>query len=260
MRYQNPELLDRLAAEYVLGTLQGQARRRYEKLLAAHPSLRQPVRDWELRLNKLTPLAPTLEPPPQAWQQLEQRLFHKASTLSASGAASAPQRQQRGLGGALAFWRGLALGSSGLAAALALLLWLAVPLGLYSVSSPEQLVMIEDSANRPIWMLTPVGGMGEFVVKSLEPIEMPQHMGCVLWARPLAGEQLYPVGRLPDSGEAAMLKIAPGLRKILAQSELFVTVETMDKAKAASAEKMPMPAKPSNPPRFRGEWVPLTTL
>ena len=41
MNYTRPELADRLASEYVLGTLQGRARRRFEALLPAHPALQQ---------------------------------------------------------------------------------------------------------------------------------------------------------------------------------------------------------------------------
>ena len=37
------DLPDRLAAEYVLGTLQGGARRRFDALLPAHPALRGAV-------------------------------------------------------------------------------------------------------------------------------------------------------------------------------------------------------------------------
>ena len=43
------ELPDRLAAEYVLGTLTGGARRRFDALLPAHPTLRRAVTGWELR-------------------------------------------------------------------------------------------------------------------------------------------------------------------------------------------------------------------
>ena len=41
MDYSRPELADKLAAEYALGTLRGPARRRFENLLPAHPSLRR---------------------------------------------------------------------------------------------------------------------------------------------------------------------------------------------------------------------------
>ena len=47
MNILSPALSDPLAAEYVLGTLHGAARRRFAQLLYAHPGLRQAVADWE---------------------------------------------------------------------------------------------------------------------------------------------------------------------------------------------------------------------
>ena len=54
MDYSRPDLADRLAAGYVAGTLRGPARRRFEALLPAHPSLRGAVPDWQDRLIPLT--------------------------------------------------------------------------------------------------------------------------------------------------------------------------------------------------------------
>ena len=50
MNLLHAELADRLAAEYVLGTLTGGARRRFDALLPAHPALRRAVAGWETRL------------------------------------------------------------------------------------------------------------------------------------------------------------------------------------------------------------------
>ncbi len=60
MDYSRPRLADRLAANYVLGTLRGAARRRLETLLPAHPSLRQAVNRWQ---DALVPLASTVPVP-----------------------------------------------------------------------------------------------------------------------------------------------------------------------------------------------------
>jgi anti-sigma-K factor RskA len=67
MRYADPDLRDRLAAEYALGTLRGPARRRFERLLSDDERLRDAAEDWELRLNLLGESAPAVEPPAHVW-------------------------------------------------------------------------------------------------------------------------------------------------------------------------------------------------
>ena len=56
------ELPDRLAAEYVLGTLTGGARRRFDALLPAHPALRHAVAGWEKRLLPMALKAEPVQP------------------------------------------------------------------------------------------------------------------------------------------------------------------------------------------------------
>ncbi|MCR9261065.1 MAG: hypothetical protein NXH95_15175 [Pseudomonadaceae bacterium] len=50
MNYERPELLDRLAAEYVLGTLHGAARRRFDRLFLESAAAREAVDSWQIRL------------------------------------------------------------------------------------------------------------------------------------------------------------------------------------------------------------------
>jgi len=75
MDYGHPALADRLAAEYVLGTLRGGARRRFDTLLPAHPLLRGAVADWQVRLAPLADSVLGVEPSAQLWPRIEQRLF-----------------------------------------------------------------------------------------------------------------------------------------------------------------------------------------
>lgn len=75
MDYSHPSLADRLAAEYVLGTLRGPARRRFETLLPAHPALQQAVQQWQTRLAPLSLTAAPVQPDPAVWQAVQQRLF-----------------------------------------------------------------------------------------------------------------------------------------------------------------------------------------
>ncbi len=73
MKSSNRELVDRLAAEYVLGTLRGRARRRFERWLVS-PQVRVMVNDWEQRLAGLEPSLQKVTPPARVWQGIEGRL------------------------------------------------------------------------------------------------------------------------------------------------------------------------------------------
>ena len=68
------ELPERLAAEYVLGTLTGGARRRFDALLPAHPALRHAVAGWEKRLLPMALKAETVQPTAAVWNAIEARL------------------------------------------------------------------------------------------------------------------------------------------------------------------------------------------
>ncbi len=68
------ELPDRLAAEYVLGTLTGGARRRFDALLPAHPVLREAVAGWERRLLPMALKADAVPPAPRVWSAIESTL------------------------------------------------------------------------------------------------------------------------------------------------------------------------------------------
>ena len=73
MKSANRELLDRLAAEYVLGTLRGRARRRFERWFVS-PQVVTLVKAWEDRLAGLEPPLEHVPPPPSVWQGIETRL------------------------------------------------------------------------------------------------------------------------------------------------------------------------------------------
>jgi anti-sigma-K factor RskA len=108
MRYRNkPELQDRLAAEYVLGTLRGRARARFQAWLREDAALRQTVAAWESRLAPLAAGVAEVRPPRRVWDAIRSRLGTRGG---------APQA---GLWESLAFWRNWGLVATGCAAALA---------------------------------------------------------------------------------------------------------------------------------------------
>jgi anti-sigma-K factor RskA len=108
--YTSPQLRDSLAAEYVVGTLRGRARARFESLLRYDPGLRRLVAEWEARLTPLAAGAGEIAPPARVWQAVARRVGGSERT---------------GWLGSLAFWRGLAATASVFTVVLALVIGLA---------------------------------------------------------------------------------------------------------------------------------------
>jgi anti-sigma-K factor RskA len=104
----NIALRQKLAAEYVLGTLRGGARRRFEGWMHQDADLRNITAQWQQRLAPMAEFAGSVQPPKSVWSGIERRLN---LTQKASGWAFWFIEN-------LAFWRGLGLVSSGLAALL----------------------------------------------------------------------------------------------------------------------------------------------
>lgn len=75
MDYFRAPVADRLAAEYVLGTLRGPARRRFDTLLPAHPALRAAVWRWQDALLPLAASVVPVQPSARVWAGIEARLF-----------------------------------------------------------------------------------------------------------------------------------------------------------------------------------------
>lgn len=70
----NTELIDRLAAEYVLGTLRGAARRRFERWRATSALVDERCAYWEQQLLPLLGGIGRVEAPPRVWAGIRARL------------------------------------------------------------------------------------------------------------------------------------------------------------------------------------------
>ena len=108
---QKPELVDRLAAAYALGTLRGGARRRFETLARQSPALRVRAHEWQERFMSMTELQQPQAPSPQVWKKIENLLAAEPRAVSAPVADPAAELLRR----ARNLWRGAAL-AAGMAA------------------------------------------------------------------------------------------------------------------------------------------------
>lgn len=97
----NPEALDLLAGEYVLGTLDARQSAAVEAAMARDPVLEALVADWARRLDPLTRLAPPEAPPTDLWERIAAQLPGQAGPAAKSRWLSGPW-----------LWRGWAVGAS----------------------------------------------------------------------------------------------------------------------------------------------------
>jgi anti-sigma-K factor RskA len=203
MRYDNPQLQDALAREYVLGTLRGRARARFAKVIAASLPARRAVLGWEQRLAPLATAVPAVEPPPHVWTRIE----------TAIGAR--PARPARGAG----IWRALAAGL----AALAILFG-----GLYLGQGPrvvqaQYVSVIADPATGPVWLLQAF--TEELRVSTLNPRPVPAGSSYELWMLPTGGAAPVSLGLIPGTGNAALPLSAQALTVLAQSSQLAVSLE-----------------------------------
>lgn len=193
MDYSRPALADRLAAEYVLGTLRGRARSRFETLLGAHPALRDAVTQWEQRLSPLSAQVQPVEPSPAVWQQVERRLFGKAE------APAAPGLWQR-----LALWRGLA----GVASAATLAMFIVAS----RVPPPQAPIVVVLNANpeaaqalNASFVASVTADGRALVLRPLSDLSLTPDRALELWAVPAQGAPRS-LGLVQGSGATTVLR------------------------------------------------------
>lgn len=114
---RNPELLDRLAASYSLGTLRGGARRRFEHLAREYPQVRAAALLWQGRWSAFSEVQTPVQPDAVVWTRIANLV--QAENTNARLAQQRETVAPNLPGRALAWWRGLAM-AGGLAAVAAI--------------------------------------------------------------------------------------------------------------------------------------------
>ena len=106
---QPPELLDRLAASYALGTLRGGARRRFETLAREHATVRAAALVWQTRWSGLTELQPAVNPADVVWTRIDNLVqADKAAAAMQAARTAEPPAAHGGWWRNLLVWRGAA--------------------------------------------------------------------------------------------------------------------------------------------------------
>jgi anti-sigma-K factor RskA len=222
MRYTKPELLEHLASSYVLGTLTGGARRRFERLQRDRADVRVRVAQWEARLGQLAVSVPAQQPSPQLWKAIAARTQPQAAAAS---------------GRWLGWLKPAGFGFGGLAAGVmaASLLFVTAP-GVFMTSDQLAMRSGEKLPQSYVGLLTDAQGKGKLLVSSLRhgktmtvkvigPITPPASGTLVLWAVPTDGPA-FALGPVPSTGSAVSMLPDTSEKLLSKVSTLIVTLES----------------------------------
>jgi anti-sigma-K factor RskA len=199
----NPELVSRLASEYVLGTLRGGARRRFAQMMRADATLREAVAIWE---THLTPLAEHLEPiapPKRVWNNIESRISGSMpeSRANAGVSSTSATPAKGGVWSSLTFWRGLGFAGTSLAAVLLAFTLRTNPAAVNT--EPMMMAVLEDKGEARMIVEQPKSGY--LMVKMVKPWVGGEDKSMELWVIPKDGAPRS-LGLLNDTGDTKLAK------------------------------------------------------
>jgi anti-sigma-K factor RskA len=196
MRYDNPELRERLAGEYTLGTMPRRARQRFKRLMEADPALARLVGAWADRLLPLDDATRAEEPPARVWRAIEGR-------IAGTAAAAPPAARSAPWLGALAFWRGLSIAA--VATAVGLVIYIGAYMG--RPPAPAVVAVLADHGGAPGWVAVSGPKSGEVSFAAVAPQAEAKPHAFELWG--IAGGPPRPLGLLSqNSGSTVILGMA----------------------------------------------------
>ncbi|MES2741625.1 MAG: anti-sigma factor [Pseudomonadota bacterium] len=225
-----PALRQKLAAEYVLGTLKGGARRRFEGWLHQDADLRNITVQWQQRLAPMAEFATPAQPGKHVWRGIERRL----------NLGRAPAGWQFWRNESLHFWRNFGLASSAVAAVLVLVMAGQT----LERSDITDMASLSDEQARPVMLLTADRRRQVLEVRVAGGVALPSDKALELWAVPKQGEPRS-LGLLSRHTRLTLSSRAIGADVAL----LAVTLEP----KGGS----PDPHGPTGPILYKGSWVSL---
>lgn len=208
MNYVRSEVLEPLAAQYVLGTLQGSARARFARLVIEQPEAQQALLRWERRLNVLGENLRPIQPTPELWEAISDRIDSKASV---QGTASTSRQLRR--------WR--VFGLAAMLAAMVLFATLFLP----ATPVPTHVAQITGPEAQALWMISADLERGTLRARALNVQAAQFDQAFELWMLPATGAPKS-LGLLPVGIQTSEQSLPPGLASLLVAAQgLAVTIE-----------------------------------
>ncbi|HUU73466.1 MAG TPA: anti-sigma factor [Burkholderiales bacterium] len=237
MNYTNPKIRERLAAEYVLGTMPERARRRFEAQMKLSPVLRALVSEWEVRLTPMATAVPDVTPPRRVWRAIQKRIHGER-----------PNNRAVAWWNNLEFWRA----TTGLAtiALITMGFFLSVAIEPPVTDTNMMVVVMDDThTNAPAMTVSWEPGRKKQKMLRLRVIghaEMAPDTAWELWMLPARGQTPVSLG-LITTHELQTLPVPPQLGNSIDDAwGLGMTVEPAGGSPAG---------EPTNPMLYMGECV-----
>ncbi|MFT2091767.1 anti-sigma factor domain-containing protein [Paraglaciecola sp. 2405UD69-4] len=194
MNYLAEETRHALAAEYVIGTMHGKARKRYQALIMQYPEIRETTYVWEQHFNALGEHLEPIAPDPIVWEKIVQRLDNEAANSEASNVVKLEPR--------LTLLKSLPLVATAAAIILALVM---LPPKQELPLTVEQFTVVQDKDYKSLWLIEVYEKTLDVVAtKNLVPKPSNDYQ---LWMVPSQGGVPISLGLLPQRGELTLTKI-----------------------------------------------------
>lgn len=248
----NPELLDRLAAEHALGTLRGGSRRRLETLAQRDIGIRLVLDTWRMRIEAIAELEPGQTPPESVWLTIEAKLglkLHRARAAQRPTQAPSPRVRIERWFDSLNFWRGWSVAATAVAIlALAVALRPLLPASTSNTAENARIgyvAVLHDASSHSTMLVTWDDAHGTMTLRKLA-------------SYPLRGDQTLQLWGLPSQGHPVSLGVV--------KTATAYSVQLQDRPQnypvlAVSVEPSggsPNPNGPTGPVIYSGKLVPTT--
>lgn len=233
----NAELRDRLSAAYVLGTLRGGARRRFESLRKNSALIEQEVLAWQQRLTPLAEFSPAVTPPMRVWHAIDKQITLQQTKDDSYWSF------WRGLRNDLSFWRGLGMLSTTAAV---------IMVAVLTFKQPEQAV-----APAASYVATLTDDKSQAVMVITGDTAHHQLIAKILTRQPLAADKSMELWAVPKNGAPRSLGLVAADGTVTLPLPDNVTPQSIPLLAVTLEPKggSPNPNGPTGPIVLKGAWV-----
>ena len=212
LRYQEPALQDRLASSYVIGTMRGKARSRFETILRNNDDIAKRVRSWEEKLQPIHEVTPQVAPHESTWDRIISTIGNTSDQLIEK------------LLNKLKFYKYLSAAAFSMALVVAVVSW--TTLSTINIPTPINYVAVMQNSSDQAIMVATLKKEGRLLAFDiLKKPEVPANATLQLWAVSREDSSVKSLGLIELKGHAEKNLTKPEWGLIQSAEHLIVSIE-----------------------------------